>query len=269
MSSSRRADYKKSGPGVRKPIARAPVGSQSQARRVSASIAVPGVTRTGGAYARALMSRYGQEGKYLDMKIHVGANINGFSQDGRLLQYQTLGGVDMSTMCQVAQGTSANQRIGNKIRPYQIRMRGYLNFHSNHPCFCRVLLVEDRQANGALPSLSDMLVAGTDNHYVNAFYNMDNIARFRFLKDKIVKFDNMASQILSGDDVVSKVYIQPFKMSHKIKGGSMMEYSSNTGAIAEIRSVNYFIVVISSESSNTDAAQKPTITGHVRFYFKE
>jgi len=264
MSASRRADYKKSGVVVRNAPARSSVGSNRKM-----TVAVPGVTRTGGAYARAVMSRYGQEGKYLDVKVNADAYANTFTQAGLTVPWKVLSSDAVCTLTQISQGTSAHQRIGNKIRPYQIRFRGYINFISTHPIFARVLLVEDRQANGTLPAMTDMLVAGSDGHYLNAFYNMDNIARFRFLKDKIVKMDSLSSQILAADQAIGHVYVQPFKMSHKIKGNPLMEYSSTTGATAEVRSINYLMVIISNESSSTANASRPTLTGHARFYFKE
>lgn len=103
---------------------------------------------------------------------------------GIIVKWTNLSGTDMTSLTQVAQGTAVNQRIGNKIRPYQIRFRGAIDMVSTHPAYYRIMLVQDNQANGALPQLTDLLTMNASNQAINAFYNMDNVARFKFLKDK-------------------------------------------------------------------------------------
>ena len=262
MSLGRRPDYKKSGAVSRKKPIREPVGSKR-------SLVIPGVTRTGGAYERSMMARYGGEGKYIDFTVQEAANASKFKNTGLIPLWNNLSGTLQSTMVQIPQGTSANQRIGNKIRPYQIRFRGSVDMFSTFPSYFRILLVQDNQANGALPAFTDMFTMNASNQAINAFYNMDNVARFKFLKDKTFQFTPLATQILAADDNVGQLYRMPIKMNHKLKGNPVMEINNSTGDLTGIRSINYFIVVISSQPSGTAIASCPSIEGHMRFYFKE
>lgn len=262
MSAVRRADYKKSGAVARKKPVREPVGSKR-------SLVVPGVTRTGGAYERAMLARYGGEGKYIDLTVEEAANASKFKNTGLIVKWNNLAGTLQTTMCQVPQGTSANQRIGNKIRPYQIRFRGSVDIFSTFPSYFRILLVQDNQANGALPAFTDMFTMNASNQAINAFYNMDNVARFKFLKDKTFQFTPLATQILDVNQTIGQLYRMPVKLNHKLKGNPVMEINNVTGELSGIRSINYFIVVISSQPTGTAIASCPSIEGHMRFYFKE
>lgn len=265
MSSSRRSDYKKSGAVTRKAPQRAPVGSNRK------MLVVPGVTRTGGAYERALLARYGGEGKFVDFTVNQTTPTNAakFLNTGIIIKWTNLAGTNMTSLTQVAQGTSVSQRIGNKIRPYQIRLRGSVDMWSTHPCYFRILLVQDNQANGALPQMTDLFNMNTSNQAINAFYNMDNVARFKFLKDKTFQFTPLATQITSADQSIAQRYRMPIKLNHKLKGNPTMEYSGTTGEITEVRSINYFFVIISSRPSGTIVSADPEVEGHVRFYYKE
>lgn len=241
---------------------REPVGSKR-------SLVIPGVTRTGGAYERALLARFGGEGKYVDYTVTTTANAGRAKNTGIIPTYTALtGGPTTLHMTKVVQGTSANQRIGNKIRPYQIRFRGDITYSSAHPAYYRVLLVQDNQANGALPDFPTMFTMNASNQAINAFYNMDNIARFKFLKDKTFRCPSQATTDVAAD-AIGRIIRFPFKMNHKLKGNPVMEYSGNTGDIAEVRSINYFIVFITSIDVGEAIANCPQIDGHMRFYFKE
>lgn len=237
--------------------------------QVTRKLVIPGVTRTGGAYERALLSRFGGEGKYVDYTVSTGSNAARAKNTGVIPTYTALtGGLTTLHMCKVVQGTSANQRIGNKIRPYQIRFRGDISYNSALPTYYRVLLVQDNQANGSLPDFLTMFTMNTSSQAINAFYNMDNIARFKFLKDKTFRCPSQAV-IAEDASAVGRVITFPFKMNHKLKGNPVMEYSGVTGDIAEVRSTNYFIVFISSAASGDAIGSCPQIDGHMRFYFKE
>lgn len=236
------------------------------------SMVVPGVTRIGGAYERSLMARYGGETKYIDIVVNnTNPNTNAarFRNTGLIVTFASLTGTLQTSMTQIPQGTSANTRIGGKIRPYQIRFRGSLEQNSGQPAYYRILLVQDNQANGALPSFTEMFKMNNSGRAIDAFYNMDNVARFKFLKDKIVDFRPLVTQMRASGDTTTQTYQQAFKLNHKLKGNPVMEYSGITGEITEVRSINYLLVAISSVDAGAISAIDPAISGHVRFYFKE
>jgi len=94
----------------------------------------------------------------------------------------------------VQQGTGIAQRVGNKISLKSVRLRLYCNYTgvlgaATGPYYCRIMLIYDRQTNGAYPSLSSILgYARQDNTVATGTY-LDNINpnqydRYQVLMDK-------------------------------------------------------------------------------------
>lgn len=97
-------------------------------------------------------------------------------------------------------------------------------------------LVKDTQCNGAFPAASDIFVG-------NPCYDMPNLSntqRFKVLKSGQISFNTGAGVLsaFAGMELPLEVY-------WKAPPGEFVEYSGSTGAIAEIRSNNYFLVYAS------------------------
>ena len=122
----------------------------------------------------------------------------------------------------------------------------------------RIVLVLDKQANGALATPSDVFettaAATTD---IFAFQNMDNVDRFKIIKDKKITLDPVGFGIVGTS---SAICTKNFKISHKCN--TEIVYSSTTGALTEVRSNNYILFI----SSNSNAV---TFAGKSRVYWKE
>ena len=76
-----------------------------------------------------------------------------------------------------AQGTTATTRIGRKILMKSILVQGSIVSSTGN--FARILIVYDRQPNGALPQATDVLTSNTNM----AVRNLDNRDRFVILAD--------------------------------------------------------------------------------------
>lgn len=100
-------------------------------------------------------------------------------------------------LCVPVPGAGMNQRIGRKLTIKSVQMKGIVQLElaatptgavtaeANH---LRMILLYDKQPNGALPALADVLTGGQT---VNDLFNIDNRDRFTILKDKVWSFDPM------------------------------------------------------------------------------
>lgn len=91
--------------------------------------------------------------------------------------------------CRIPQGNTAETRIGQKIFLHDTHIRCTMdNSNASTACgFVRVIIFIDKQSNGTLPELGEILDGGD---FINAFRNLDNTKRFVFLKDKVYSVGN-------------------------------------------------------------------------------
>lgn len=190
---------------------------------------VPGFTRVGGPYKRALLGRAQTLGgtiekKYLD-SVFTATTAT------------TAGYMIAATLLTIPQGTTEVTRVGGKINITNVNIRGVLEGPvglANVPDQVRVILFWDKQCNGAQPVVTDLLK--TANYL--SYLNMDNVERFQIIKDKLYMVD------VVGWDGTNALYKQlPLKVNYKCN--VPIHYSSTTGAVAEIKSNNLGILFIS------------------------
>jgi len=95
----------------------------------------------------------------------------------------------------IASGSSYYQRIGRKIEMKSSRINGIINYKTTlggqtnyYPFIARIMVIYDRQTNGALPSIQDILQTidalgnpTTDNY---SGVNLNNRDRFTILRDQ-------------------------------------------------------------------------------------
>jgi len=251
---------------------RAAIVAQRRQMSTRTKLVVPGVTRVGGAYRRSI-PRKSEETHYNDQTFQFVPAVQGVvtANDSipTLVCVSPSSGAPVNptttpSLFAISQGTTKNQRIGNKIHAYQIRITGVALVQSanNAGEVCRLMLVWDKQANGATASPADVLEQGTGATVaagtgLTSFVNMDNVERFVILKDKKYSFNPTSA---GGGASASFPYYVNFKMNKKIN--MKVDYSSTTGAVTEIRSNNLFILAYS-------AVNGVQLQGTVRTYWKE
>lgn len=229
--------------GRRKSI-RTGYGPRYYGRRVPGLAIVPGITRTVGAYRRsapALNKGNMLEKKYQDVDIDA-VTIS-------------TGGVFLNTdsFVKIAQGTTKNTRIGNKISVCNWNLHGVVTLPEAATQVgetMRIIVGIDKQANGAVPNVTDVLeVAEYDS-----FRAMDSVDRFKILKDKWVTLNIAVASATAGS--VNRHFKLGFKhLSLPI------HYSSTAGAITELRSNSLFVLVIGQIGNCTIDCQS-----RVKFY---
>lgn len=196
------------------------------------TVVVPGVTRIGGAYKRAL-PRSGEK-KYLDTAIASSTNIQA--------------GVIYPSLNLVPQGTTDSTRIGNKITITNINLHLYPNndsyggpggFSGGN---IRYIVYLDKQCNGATATPSDILT----NPNIQSFRNMNNLDRFQILYDKVT---NIPIEAREATTDVTAFYVP---ISRKVN--IPIYFSSIFGALTEIRSNNIGLLAITdTQTTNVGA----------------
>lgn len=215
---------------------------------------VPGYTRSSGAYNR-FSGVGGPEQKWFD--VNAAANI----PYGLATAYQSL--------ALVVQGAGPNQRIGRAItiRLLEVKINlntywqpgaaGVLNAQPNSVSY-RVDLILDKQANGALPvggDIYDTTIGAVDA--CNKFPNLYNSDRFVWIKRWEGDMNPPSFASNPAVPAANMVSIdRTLKCSKKVN--IRMEYSGATGATAEIRSNNLFLVYTAT-TSNAGASQVTSV----------
>lgn len=150
----------------------------------------------------------------------------------------------------VAQGASVNQRIGKKIVWKSLQCRGQaFNGSTASINDCALLIVYDKRPTGALPAITDILIAST-----SASPNNDaNSGRFSILKrwDFILTGNitgTPATQSLTDSSAMSADWF----LNLKSKPGVFK--AAGTGAIGDIEEGAIYIVTVGSVAAGTGAA---------------
>lgn len=87
------------------------------------------------------------------------------------------------TISGVAIGDGARNRDGRTITLKSVHVHGIITSYTPNDRIVRVVLVRDKQTNGAQFNAEDVLLPTTGTNDVNAFRNLDFIKRFDVLKD--------------------------------------------------------------------------------------
>lgn len=138
----------------------------------------------------------------------------------------------------IAQGDTQNDRNGNSIKAQSVSTKYNVEMNSSATATqVRIMLVIDKNSNGAAPVLSDILDNGVASNAV-AHYNSDTAgSRFLILHDKSYSLSINGSRTISGSCYS--------KLNHHVK------FTSSTGAQASCASGHLYLILWSDESTNT------------------
>ncbi len=215
----------------------------------------PGYDRTGGLYGRFRKRRKTNktEQKFYDITLPQQT----IPKLGQPLDI-TGGGPSPTTitLVDIAQGTSASQRIGRKITITQIHVRliftytgttivGSLGASQLCNDTIRVMLYQDKQCNGQSAIATDLLQE--DN--LRGFRNINNTARFRILVDKTFDFNTQTTGAGGNTNQDSIIDYKNKKCYFSKLVKIPMEYSGVTGSITEMRSNNIGIITWSEHGT--------------------
>lgn len=151
----------------------------------------------------------------------------------------------LNTLFAPVQGTAINQRVGRKINMLWCHVRGMINFAvptgQSSPQKCpelRLALVLDKQSNAAQAAGTTVFMSPATATAILAnctFMNLDNLGRFKILKDK--RFASKDTN--TGNDAATTVSQAPdqvpFNWLVRFKNGIPVHFNAtNGGTIADI-----------------------------------
>lgn len=156
----------------------------------------------------------------------------------------TISVLDIGT---VAQGDDRENRQGDEIRIKSVFGRFLVYFtgaSTSQTDFYRIMVLFDKQANGALPAATDVV----ENNNIMAYRSMGKSTRFHVL------FDKMGSL-----DAYNRTAIHEF---YKPKLNQLVQYTGTSGAITDISKGSLILLVWSNQISSG-----PTVNSNIRFKF--
>lgn len=192
---------------------------------------VPGYTRSTQSYSRGLPG----EVKYFDtINLNGTVSLTGATNPGFNL---------------VPQGTAKNARIGSRINLTDLHVNVGLSLKnqaaSGTGATTRIIIYQDKQANGSAATVQNLLVTSD----WRAFRNLDESDRFHVLVDKFITM-NLETQTNNAGTISNSV-VKHFETFHFSLPHTTITFSGTTGAIGEVRSNNYAMLII-GESVTVD-----------------
>lgn len=161
-----------------------------------------------------------------------------------------------SILNNVIQGGTAQSREGNECNFFRLEMSGLIQTAAvvGGSAVCRMLVVQDRQANGATFAATDLFYDQTD---IWSLFNVPLMHRFSVLFDKTIDLNSYAANS-------SNITYRSFKKNKKIKVKT--SYNGNVGTIADIEKNSIYFIYASNIAAGTD---DPRGDFHIRLWFTE
>lgn len=173
------------------------------------------------------------------------------------------------TLNNMQKGTDRNTRIANRIRMVSLELSAWIQ---GNPALTtgqvvRAVVFLDKQANGVLPTIADMMNDPTVTNQYNSLFNPNTVPRrYQILMDKKWMFDPViattttpATGIVTTVSAVQRMFRR--KISLKLK--QTLYNDANAGTVADIIKPALYIYWF------TDVATAPIIAQEVVFRFKD
>lgn len=166
-------------------------------------------------------------------------------------------------------GSDYNQRVGRKTLVKSIYIRGRVLTEASNQVIgtavlttslqARMILLVDKQPNGAAPAVTDVLVTAEPASQLN----LNNRDRFSILKDKQWSFDPYSYTTASGVASMSR-QIYSLKCYKKCNVETIFN-STNGGTIADINSGAIYLMWIGSGAAGTNTDCNAYISARCRY----
>lgn len=155
----------------------------------------------------------------------------------------------------LAPGTAVNQRLGRRVTTVKlgIRLANVVTAGTGSDQFQRIVVVRDKQPNGAAPLATDFLISAPS--LVQGQRNLNNAMRFVYEFDRTFHL-NASAEPGSQRETVLDLPI-----------GVVTQYNSGTaGTVADIATNSYYILLVGSQAPGVTAG---SATGSCRCYFSD
>lgn len=137
----------------------------------------------------------------------------------------------------LAQGDDKDERGGNSVRWKSVFSRITYTLHASATTtVARAILLWDRQSNGALPSVTDVLQAAN----VRSSLNTDNSYRFKVISDQLVNLHTSRP-------------ITTIKTFRKLN--RHQKYTDTTGVIGSVATNSLLLLTVSDQATNSPTVQ--------------
>jgi len=178
---------------------------------------------------------------------------------GNPLAFDSTGVIGSLTL--IAQGDTALERQGSQISATSIQYKATFqqDIDQPNPCTIRHMIVWDSQANGAFPTLNQILDNSVVTPYVFAPYNREFQKRFKIVEDEIFCI-NQNYQINTTNWGPTKLF-----MKKKIQLHRDIKYTGAAGNLANIVTNNLLYVLI----SDITGAEPPFVYVGYRLTYKD
>ncbi len=144
----------------------------------------------------------------------------------------------------IPQGDTDVTRDGAQVKLMSINFKAVIRVNTsvaNTGSSVTVMLIEDRQTNGAIYITADLLASVENSVSVVSSLNLDNKFRFRVLKRWIF--------MISKEGANRRI----LKWHHKFGDKMKIRYENSTPSIADLNSRSLSLLFISNESTNEPA----------------
>ena len=208
--------------------------------------------------------RSGRKGRTLTQQIISNNRIGGFlGIEKKFIDYEydaavvdTVAGSEADpatalSLTATAQGDGESNRDGRKVRLVSVHMRGHIQFEAvadgTAAEYVRILVVHDKQTNGAQFNAEDVLKDPTNADLdTDAFRNLQYTQRFTVMKDFWVRSGNRTYAFDSNTPAGAAV---PFKVNINL-GNMPVTYTGSTAAIGSIADNSIHVMAICNEGSS-------------------
>lgn len=178
-------------------------------------------------------------------------------------------------------GSAFFNRLSNRTRAVSLQLTGNIGLTRTNAAgvqedFMRIVVYYDRQANGANPSQSDLLLdtdptGAATTTTVRSGVNINNRDRFMILRDRKVLLPNIGVGGVSPADTtfvtdlnVSSGKGMNYQEFIKLKGLESLYNSTNGGTIGDISAGSFGILIFNSDASGSPAWNF-TLTARFKF----
>ncbi len=151
-----------------------------------------------------------------------------------------------SNQLTIPQGVTESTRVGRKIMIWSVSFRFTVTVpvgsDNQEYDFVRIIVYKDKQCNGEIPLVTDLL----ESTAWNSENNLANKGRFQFLYDKKVHITHN-NACYDGATISASGGQKHFQFTKYFKGGIPIEFTSTTGALSERTSNDINVMAISSQ----------------------
>ena len=178
-------------------------------------------------------------------------------------------------------GSAFFNRLSNRTRAVSLQLTGYLSLTGTNGAgansqLMRIMIVYDRQSNGALPALSDLLLDTPQSGSPLAItprsgLNINNRDRFMVLRDRKVLLPEAGVGGISAGNVNIIADVSHdgkntlmYNEFIKLKGLESLYNSTNGGGIGDV-SAGSFLLLAFDEDAAANAAWQFSLTSRLKF----